>query len=387
MIIKNKKILIISPSKWGDMYISKHHYSIELAKLGNEVIYLEPAIIGKFGDIIFSNHRKDIDNLKIATPKMPKWMEILRFKYRNAYDFFCNYYIEKLLMNLAIDFDIVWCFETNLYSNLSCFKAKFAIFHPVDLLVYDYQRRISNSANIIFTPSQSIIQQLVGFNSNIHFINHGLNEDCQLEAIESISDNRAFLSSTSIRVGFVGNLFRAELNRLFISQIVKEFSKIEFHIWGPIEHSNSNVDGLLDNQTLDFVDFLKTSNNVKLHGVKRGDELVKSLKICKILILPLNQSIMYDGSNSHKIMEYLSIGNAIVSHHVTTYSDLNLLQMADDYSTEGLLRTFNETLNNLDSINSVENRLRRMRFALDNTYLKQIERIEEKINQLQFSEK
>jgi hypothetical protein len=61
--------------------------------------------------------------------------------------------------------------------------------------------------------------------------------------------------------------------------------------------------------------------------------------------------------------------------------------MADDYSTEGLLRTFNETLNNLDSINSVENRLRRMRFALDNTYLKQIERIEEKINQLQFSEK
>lgn len=38
----NKTILIISPEPWGKMMISKHHYALELAKLGNEVYFLNP---------------------------------------------------------------------------------------------------------------------------------------------------------------------------------------------------------------------------------------------------------------------------------------------------------------------------------------------------------
>jgi hypothetical protein len=120
--------------------------------------------------------------------------------------------------------------------------------------------------------------------------------------------------------------------------------------------------------------------------VKRGNELAEDLKTRDILLLALNHSMMYDGSNSHKIMEYLSTGNAVVSHHVGAYSGLGLLQMGEDSSTEELLNTFKDTLNNLDTVNNLENKIRRIQFGLDNTYLKQIMRIEEKINQLQFSE-
>src|SRR5450755_3125876 len=42
MPLKNKTILIISPQAWGQMYISKHHYAITLAKLGNTVYFLNP---------------------------------------------------------------------------------------------------------------------------------------------------------------------------------------------------------------------------------------------------------------------------------------------------------------------------------------------------------
>ena len=39
--LKNKKILLISPQSWGTMFVAKHHYAIELAKLGNEVYFFE----------------------------------------------------------------------------------------------------------------------------------------------------------------------------------------------------------------------------------------------------------------------------------------------------------------------------------------------------------
>jgi hypothetical protein len=41
-VLKNKTILVISPNNWGTMHISKHHYAIELARLGNSVYFLNP---------------------------------------------------------------------------------------------------------------------------------------------------------------------------------------------------------------------------------------------------------------------------------------------------------------------------------------------------------
>ena len=42
MKLKNKTILLVSPNKWGDMHISKHHYARALAKRGNKVFFLNP---------------------------------------------------------------------------------------------------------------------------------------------------------------------------------------------------------------------------------------------------------------------------------------------------------------------------------------------------------
>ncbi len=42
MKIINKTILFISPGPWGINHVSKHHYAIELAKIGNDVYFLNP---------------------------------------------------------------------------------------------------------------------------------------------------------------------------------------------------------------------------------------------------------------------------------------------------------------------------------------------------------
>ena len=36
------RILLISPQRWDGFQVSKHHYAIELAKLGNEVYFVDP---------------------------------------------------------------------------------------------------------------------------------------------------------------------------------------------------------------------------------------------------------------------------------------------------------------------------------------------------------
>ena len=42
MLDPKMKVLLISPQHWGTMRVTKHHYAIELAKLGHEVFFLEP---------------------------------------------------------------------------------------------------------------------------------------------------------------------------------------------------------------------------------------------------------------------------------------------------------------------------------------------------------
>src|SRR5437868_11837462 len=39
-LFSGKVIYIISHEKWGKMLLSKHHYAIELAKLGNRVYFV-----------------------------------------------------------------------------------------------------------------------------------------------------------------------------------------------------------------------------------------------------------------------------------------------------------------------------------------------------------
>jgi len=42
--LRNKKVLVLSPQSWGKMRISKHHYALKLAALGNEVCFVNPPL-------------------------------------------------------------------------------------------------------------------------------------------------------------------------------------------------------------------------------------------------------------------------------------------------------------------------------------------------------
>ena len=40
--LNKKNVLIISPNFWGNIHITKHHYSLEMHKLGANIFFLNP---------------------------------------------------------------------------------------------------------------------------------------------------------------------------------------------------------------------------------------------------------------------------------------------------------------------------------------------------------
>jgi len=380
--LTNKRILVISPSNWGNMHISKHHYSIELSKLGNTVFYLEPAVSSNKMITKIWQPMGNLPDLNVITTSVPKLLELIRFKYRPLYNFLIQFFISRLLRNFREDFDIVWCFETNLYSNLRLFKAKYVIFHPVDQLIYKFQRQIAQSADIVFHVSQTISDELKGFHDKVYFINHGISAEFEMQAKRNLAKigQGEYITPAKIKVGYVGNLLRAEFNRDFFEIIIKKHKDIEFHFWGPYKIEMSNIDGNSDAATEKFISFLMSRANVVLHGVKAPSDLCKEVIDMDAFVFCPVKSKSFDASNSHKIMEYLSMGKVIISENVSTYNGGSLIEMIDNSISKELVTLFNEVISNISFHNFFEKQSKRIEFSLRNSYKMQVIRVEELIN-------
>lgn len=84
----------------------------------------------------------------------------------------------------------------------------------------------------------------------------------------------------------------------------------------------------------------------------------------------------YFADNSHKILEYLSTGNLIVSSALSVYKELNLFPMSIKADNSDYIELFEKVVQNFSELNNIALRKKRIAFAMDNTYVKQIERIE-----------
>ena len=372
--LSNKNILLISPQKWGEMHLSKHHYAIELAKRGNTVYFLNPFDINQKKRFIIKQH-EEYKELYIVTYK-PLFPLVIRFHFRWLFDFLMQFQVKMLLLRIGRKIDIVWCFEPNLYSNLNLFKADLNIFHPVDQLNYDYQFNIASSAHVVFSVSDVILNRLKTRKVQQYFINHGLSEHFEEQCRNGMIKKTP--AGQMVKIGYAGNLFMGHLDRNVMKSIIVENPDVSFFFWGPYRLEDSYVSGYVTDEIRAFIRFLSDSKNVTLKGVKQPKELAD--EICDIdgfLVCIDPEADPNKGSNSHKILEYLSTGKVVISNYISSYSDKrDLIAMVDENSNSKLPDLFKKVISNLSSYNSIEFQKKRIEFALDNTYAKQIDRIE-----------
>lgn len=380
-----KNIVILSTEPWGKMLLSKMHYAIELAEKGNRVFFVNPPTEGD-GALVSRGETLLDGKLTIINTRMMKGALFFRHKFFPVYKMMTRRYVKGIRAIAGGAIDEVWSFNPHVYIDLRAFKAGKSI-----LLIYDFYKgdhifKAAESADGIVTISSVILEYYKQTTPAKLLLQHGLGKHFEARSMEKI-ERREFRPQLNggIKVGYVGNLLRVGMNTEIARQIIVNHPEIEFHFWGPSSLKDNNVNGTgatVPEDLVTFVKFLEEKKNVVLHGVAGQEALSKGLsEMDAFLFLYSPRTEMNSASNAHKLLEYLSTGKVTVSTHVSNYSGTDLLVMCEKEEEEKLPSLFDRVVENLALYNGEEQQRRRIDFALDNTYSRQIDRIRQFIHQ------
>ncbi len=381
--LNNKTILLISPQPWGDIYLSKHHYAIALAKKGNKVFFLNPITTQKtsFGKIVTISPIEGVGNLfKVDFCIYSSF--ILKFHLRFLFDKILAFHIANHLLKALPKLAVVWDFDCGLfYKDLNAFNTDFSIYQPVDQIA-NLSGNTKN-AQVVFSISSVILANFKDSATPHFLLNHGLGRIFADSAQAFKPDT--WSQKGKIKFCYSGNLLIPLIEKEVLKKVITQFENVEFHFIGPFSYHNNNVSGYgtISAEIEFFVGFLQQKSNVVLHGTKPQSEMVGIMAMMDGFFLCYdNAKDPNKGSNSHKIMEYLSFGKVVVSSRISAYDGTDILAMVADDDNSNFLPLFEHVVNNIEVFNSIENQQKRINFALDNTYTRQIEKIEVLIKDL-----
>lgn len=341
---RGKNILLISPERWDHLFVSKHHYAIELAR-HNHVFFLNPPStelsLAKSGykNLMVVSYTHFIFGLRFLPTVLQLYF--MRKKY-NA--------IEKIA---SIQFDCVWSFDNSVFFDFSFLPKKILkISHLVDYSQNFQLSKAASSADICFGVSQNIVDRLLMFNKNSFLIPHGI-------SVNNFEEKEVQLpGSNLIKAIYAGNLDSKYIDRHLLSSIIDNHTQVDFIFLG-----SGGSDWIRQENTF-FLGFIK------------HDHLMSYLKKADILLLVYDVEKHPDQlTNAHKILEYLASGNVIVSSFIKDYVNRpDLLEMAIE--REDFAKLFGKVMLNLSLFNNGKNKVARMNYANTNTYSKRLIEIE-----------
>jgi hypothetical protein len=318
------KVLLISPQHWGTMRVTKHHYAIELAKLGHEVFFLEPTEASwKLNQSSFRITPSDAEGINLLQQQINVPYN-LKFHLKGLFDWFIKRHIKKLEKQLG-PFDLVWSFDlTNAMPLIYFSNNSKKIFFAADWPLISDSVKAAEGANLLVSVAQEILDQYPNtFKTKKLLIDHGV-ADCFIE-----EGKKPFVKTDEvIRIGMSGNFLRPDIDRPVLIEIIKSHTDVLFECFGAYEVKNSNLGGSADADTIAFIEALQHAPNVILHGMLRPEHLAKELRRMDAFLICYDvKKDQSKGTNYHKVMEYLAYGKLIVSNDISAYADnLSVLQ-------------------------------------------------------------
>ncbi len=356
----------MSPEPWGKIFISKHNYAIALARRDNEVYFFNSVRSGLTPGS-FKVRESGYNNLKIVEFRSPFPLK-MKFHAKKLYGYLMNLHLKYILKRISLKADIIWDFNSSFeYGDLSAFYPAFSIFQPVDQIRKDM---VNKKADVLVTISEKIASQYNNQNTPRLVVSHGVAENFVQLALRPPQ----LKINQPLKAGYIGNLCIESLDRNLLQQLIANYPNVEFHLVGPYNTSDNNLGAGDDNETNRFFSFLKNARNVVLYGTKSQSEVAALLDTFDINLLCYKATPTYQSDNSHKVLEYMAAGKVVVSSYLSMYEGSNLIQMAKE--VDSFLELFRTVKENIESYNGASLQQERKKLALNNSYEKQISKIE-----------
>lgn len=385
----NENILILSPSEWSDNAVSNMHISSRLS-LKNNIIYLE-TIGGRFPKISelgrvfyrllnFFGLKKENkiqkglnpNNVKIFSPLVIPIFNTKFFDFINKW--FLLFQLNSILKKNDFKNIVIWCFSPRWDLIIYNLKYKHLIFHCVDALhTYDKSSKfkdqfykILKKSDLVITPGSLLYEELKNIQPKTIRVPHGCDDryskeffnKIELENLQMVKKPRA------IYVGTLANWIDYDL----LIESVQSNKKVSFIIIGYI-HALAPKDK---------VERLINLMNVFYLGYKKFEELPSYINACDVCLVPYDQNNLHiKYSTPTKFLDYLATGLPIVS---TNFIDANnykkLIYIANNK------KQFSNLIKKALSEKSNTLYYERKKYALNNTWSKQIKKMEINISKI-----
>lgn len=380
-LFAGRTVLLISPQPWRGLALSKHHYAVALAEIGAKVFFLNPPSGRWQRPAIASGAHPNLNLVDYAT--LSRGRRFFPSRINDALEFVQAKLIER---RIGQPVDVVWSFDSTRFTKLHAFRAQLRLFHAVDRVDHAALRPTGMSADAVLSVSTVILDDFAKIGISGHFVSHGLAKDFECAGrarLAELARVGAEPAALPRKVGYMGNLIHPAIDHAAFSRIVSETPEAEFHLWGPYYHSHLGWKHSSVPAVTAFISFLEKQANVILHGLQPPRVVAGELGKMDILLTcydPVRE--MNCGSNSHKVLEYLSTGKPVVSNHVSAYMEPGIrgemLCMPPTTDNRQLPALFRRSLESVDELHRLDLQERRIRFALSHCYrgqLREIERI------------
>jgi glycosyltransferase involved in cell wall biosynthesis len=377
---RDKIIYIISPENWGAMKVSKHHYAMALADRGNRVFFIEPPRLTYQGVSLLDCP----DHAQITLVRYRPLFRGRKYIPEGIYQLLIRWQVRRLLSAINALPDAVICFHGYLFEDLRLFRAPVRIFFAADQFYYDHIPPETRTASLNVGVSDTICDRIRKEGVTVQQINHGLHHRLVEAAKHRLQAGyrTAAIDPGKVVVGFTGNLRMEALDRDTMRAVIEAHPEVQFVCWGSYRAGDLNLGGLKTEAADEFVAFLEARPNVQLRGVVDHETLHREMDAVDIFWLcwKLGTHRLWDGSNSHKLLEYLSTGRPVVSHHVSAYRGNTLLYMQPGLSNEGYAGLFNRVLDIVRQGEAALHVRARLEFAVANGYDARLQELEEWIS-------
>jgi hypothetical protein len=348
-------VLLISPEPWSHIFVSKHHYALELASRGYKVFFVNPPDPEHFPELTLTELP---GNPNIVLVDYPGQLKGLRY-----FPTFLRIKLNKLFLARVEKLsgcviDIVWNFENSRFFDMQFGANRLKIYHQVDLNQTFNLKETAQSADICFGTTDFICNAIRTFAGRVYKIHHGTAKNA-LDFPYKI--NAA--SSSPIIATYIGNLEIPYLDLNLMKSLVLSFPHIQFRFIGPY-----TVKG-------NAFRTLSTFSNVEWIGTQPADKIPSFLNDSDIFLVVYKEEYHNNQvASPHKFMEYFSSGRVIVATYTDEYKDKDDL-LAMSQRQEEYLQLFQEVTEHLASFNSQKLQENRKAFAEEHAYSRQVDKI------------